>query len=123
MALAQRPFSRAWEPEPKTNPCRAHALRAASVRIVSGGDMTLKEKPAGTNGGSTSEHAPAHFARRFATAQALERYCESRIEREVERCRACMSEADWAEHRAWIEANARVSLLEALRARADRGEL
>ncbi|MGF6445358.1 hypothetical protein [Paraburkholderia youngii] len=62
-------------------------------------------------------------APRFADAQALERYCDSRIARELERCRARMSEAEWAEHRAWIEANARVSLLEALRARANRGEL
>ncbi|MGF6665303.1 hypothetical protein QF000_006971 [Paraburkholderia atlantica] len=85
--------------------------------------MTPKEKPAGANGGSRSEHAPAHFARRFATAQALERYCESRIERELERCRACMSEAEWAEHREWIEANARASLREAIEQRAAQGAL
>ncbi|CAM2172332.1 conserved hypothetical protein [Paraburkholderia sacchari] len=65
----------------------------------------------------------AHRNPRFPSPQALERWFESRIARELERCRACMPGADWIAHRAWIEEHARASLLEALRERADRGAL
>ncbi|ADG17052.1 hypothetical protein BC1002_3007 [Paraburkholderia atlantica] len=82
--------------------------------------MTAEKKPVAADG--HGELQPQDRPR-FADAQALEHWFETRIARELERCRVFMSKADWNEHHDWIEANARASLLEALRARADRGEL
>ncbi|MEX3960900.1 hypothetical protein AB4Y42_01595 [Paraburkholderia sp. EG286B] len=83
---------------------------------------TRKEGPLAAGPMDTSEKR-THRKPRFKSPQALRAWFESRIARELSRCCAFMSEAEWVEHCAWIEENARASLLDALRARADRGAL
>ncbi|MEM5312753.1 hypothetical protein [Paraburkholderia sp. JHI869] len=87
-----------------------YASGKRSARLRAGGGVDTSEKH--------SQPTP-----RFATPQALAHWFEDRIARELERARACMTDAEWTEHCTWIEANARASLLDALRAHADRGAL
>jgi hypothetical protein len=54
---------------------------------------------------------------------ALHAWAERLIAAELARCEACMTPEQWIEHHAWIEENARASLLAALRERAQRGTL
>ncbi|CAG4926141.1 GIY-YIG nuclease family protein [Paraburkholderia saeva] len=68
--------------------------------------------------GTQSQHKPRRW-----TPQSLHAHVERLIDRELERCRACMSEPDWIEHREWIEEHARACLKQELEKRAARGAL
>ncbi|MEM5451534.1 hypothetical protein [Paraburkholderia guartelaensis] len=68
----------------------------------------------GPKGGDTTERVGPDRRSPFSSPQALEAWFEAQIARELKRCRAAMNEDDWQEHRAWIEANARASLREAV---------
>ncbi|MGF6871673.1 hypothetical protein [Paraburkholderia sp. MM5477-R1] len=82
-----------------------------------------KEKARGASAAGELDQNHADRSPRFTSPQALERWFEARIARELERCRSCMTEAEWAERRAWIEEHARASLREAIEQRAARGGL
>ncbi|WP_233864005.1 hypothetical protein [Paraburkholderia adhaesiva] len=74
---------------------------------------------------SVREAARAEAARQqpARSGAALHAYAARLLAGELARCERSMTPEQWAEHRAWIEENARVSLLMALRERAERGEL
>lgn len=62
-------------------------------------------------------------AKRPRTASSLRAWADALLVCELARCQSCMTAQQWAEHREWIEENARASLLDALYARAERGQL
>lgn len=57
------------------------------------------------------------------TGAALSAWAETLLACELARCQSSMAAQQWAEHREWIEANARESLRTALLDRAERGAL
>jgi hypothetical protein len=67
-----------------------------------------------------TEAARQHAARSGAAFHA---YAARLLAAELARCERSMTAEQWAEHRDWIEENARVSLLMVLRERAERGHL
>ncbi|WP_121308408.1 hypothetical protein [Paraburkholderia sp. BL6665CI2N2] len=91
--------------------------RDGSVRQVAGSQVTSDGR-SNTTGVTHGPDKP-----RIWTTQSLRKYFEELIGRELQSCRACMSEANWIEHRDWIEEHARVCLREAVERRAARGEL
>ena len=73
-----------------------------------------------------ADHAEVRADRRQhqpRTVDALEAYAQRLLAVELARCERAMTAEQWAEHREWVEENARASLLAALRERAQRGEL
>lgn len=57
------------------------------------------------------------------TAAELRAWADTLLVCELARCQSRMTPEQWAEHREWIEANARESLHAALIERAERGKL
>lgn len=77
--------------------------------------------PAGRESGP-QEHRTRQ-PRPLRSGAALHAWAERLIAAELARCERAMTPEQWAEHRAWVEENARASLLIALRERAQRGTL
>jgi hypothetical protein len=71
----------------------------------------------------SAERGASDRQQRARTPDELRAWADTLLACELARCRSCMTAAQWAEHREWIEENARASLLDALYKCADRGEL